>query len=411
MPPRTFIHVDLNNFYASAEILSMPQYRDVPLAVCGDPALRHGIVLAKNMPAKAYGVQTGETVWQAKQKCPGLVCVPPHFDLYMRFSEQAFTLYTTYTDLVEPFGPDECWLDVTGSARLFGDGKAIADDIRARIKRETGGLTVSAGVAFSKIFAKMGSDLKKPDATSVMTQENFKDVLWPLPAADLCGIGRQTAKKLALMNINTVGDLARADEAVLKSWLGVPGVQLRREAAGEEIGTVRPYYQSPVPKSVGHGVTTTRDLIEPDDFRVVVYYLSDLIARRLRAHGLVAAQAAVTVRDNDLRVTGRQGFFDLPTSSGTEIGARAFDLVTELRPRDALPARSLTVTTFALDADAESRQSLFDTAAHERNRRMDKGLDKIQTRFGRNAVVRGNLVASVFIHDRVDAEVFLPFRR
>ncbi|MGN0968552.1 MAG: DNA polymerase IV, partial [Oscillospiraceae bacterium] len=194
---RTILHCDLNGFFASVELLSHPELRDRPVAVCGDPESRHGIILAKNEPAKRYGVKTAETIWQARSKCPDLVLLPAHHGEYRKYSKLINALYERYTDLVEPFGIDESWLDVTGSMHLFGgSGKAVADRLRREV-RETFGLTISVGVSFNKIFAKLGSDYKKPDATTVITRENFREIVWPLPVTDLLFVGRSAAGVLA----------------------------------------------------------------------------------------------------------------------------------------------------------------------------------------------------------------------
>lgn len=210
MTDRTILHCDMNNFYASVECLYNPALRGKPVAVGGDVEARHGIILAKNYEAKKYGVQTGEALWQAKQKCPGLTIVPPSFEKYLRFSRLAREIYGCYTDRIESFGLDECWLDLTGSERLFGGGKAVADKLRERIKFELG-VTISVGVSHNKIFAKLGSDMKKPDATTVITRENYKDVVWPLPVSDLLFVGPATTRKLARYGIHTIGQLAQAD--------------------------------------------------------------------------------------------------------------------------------------------------------------------------------------------------------
>ena len=182
------LHSDMNNFYASVEILYDPALRDKPVAVAGDEEARHGIVLAKNDIAKRLGIHTGQVLWEARQQCPELVCVPAHYERYLAFSAQAREIYTSYTDQVESFGLDECWLDVTGSVGLFGDGPTIANDIRGRIRRELG-LTVSVGVSFNKVFAKLGSDMKKPDAITVITPENYRERAWSLPVSDLLYVG------------------------------------------------------------------------------------------------------------------------------------------------------------------------------------------------------------------------------
>ena len=207
---RVILHCDLNCFYASVELLSHPDLRDVPMAVCGDPNSRHGIILAKNEPAKKFGIQTAETIWQAKKKCPDLVLLPPHHDLYREYSRKVNAIYDEYTDLVEPFGIDESWLDVTHTLHLFGgDARALADALRERMKRQLG-LTLSVGVSFNKVFAKLGSDYKKPDATTVISRENWKELVWPLQVGDLLYVGGAARKLLKQYGITTIGQLPPA---------------------------------------------------------------------------------------------------------------------------------------------------------------------------------------------------------
>ena len=238
------LHSDMNNFYASVEILYDPTLRDKPVAVAGDEEARQGIILAKNDIAKRYGIRTGQVLWDARQQCPGLVCVPAHYERYLAFSAQARDIYTSYTDQVESFGLDECWLDVTGSVGLFGEGPAIADDIRGRIKRELG-LTVSVGVSFNKVFAKLGSDMKKPDATTVITPENYRDKAWSLPVSDLLYVGPATTRKLNQYGITTIGELAQANPDLLYWLLGKNGIMLHQFANGQDHSGVRRYYAVP----------------------------------------------------------------------------------------------------------------------------------------------------------------------
>ena len=237
MNKRIILHSDLNNFYASVECLYHPEYRGKPLAVLGDPEARHGIVLAKNYEAKSRDVRTGDPKWMAEQKCPGIVFVPPHYELYMKHSRLVRQIYSEYTDQVEPYGLDECWLDVTGSTRLFGSGEEIADKIRKRVKSELG-VSVSVGVSFNKIFAKLGSDLKKPDATTVIECDRFKEVVWPLPVKELLYVGRATHNKLKRRGIFTIGDLANANPESLKFWLGKMGIVLWQFANGLDTSPV-----------------------------------------------------------------------------------------------------------------------------------------------------------------------------
>ena len=253
MAERVILHCDLNSFFASVELLDKPTLRDVPVAVCGDPKSRHGIILAKNEPAKKMGVKTAETLWQARKKCPALVLLPPHHRLYEEYSRRVNEIYDRFTDLVEPFGIDESWLDVTGSLHLFGgDGKALADRIRATIREETG-LTVSVGVSFNKVFAKLGSDMKKPDATTVIPAEGWQSMVWPLPLGDMLFAGRTATETLRKYGVETVGQLAACDPALPEQLLGKMGLQLWQYANGMDKSPVKPRHAAAAAGAVRRG--------------------------------------------------------------------------------------------------------------------------------------------------------------
>lgn len=296
---RNILHCDMNNFYASVECMLDPALREYPVAVCGSVEERHGIVLAKNYKAKAFNVQTGDAVWQAKQKCKDLVIVPPHFEEYIKYSKLARSVYERYTDQVEPYGMDECWLDISGTSGIFGSPEKVANEIRETIKFELG-LTISIGVSFNKIFAKLGSDMKKPDAVTVIEKDTFKDKIWGLPASDLLGVGRATRKVLDRYYIKTIGDLANTDPDLLKRWLGKNGVALWQFANGLDCSTVaKTDFVSPV-KSVGHGITTVADLENGEQVWPVILELTQEIGHKLRVHGLSAEGVALHIRDNTL---------------------------------------------------------------------------------------------------------------
>lgn len=410
MKDRVILHCDLNNFYASAECVTHEEWKNVPLAVCGDPAKRHGVVLAKNELAKKLGVKTGDVIWQAVKKAPGLVTVPPHFDLYMKYSRQMFKLYNDYTDMVEPFGADECWLDVTGSQRLFGDGCAIADAIRARVKAESG-LTCSVGVSFNKVFAKLGSDLKKPDATTVIDRQNYKTLVWRLDACEMFSVGRRTYEQLKKLNIFTIGDLANADPGLLKNHFGINGLKMKAYACGEDTDPVREAVKEREAKSIGHGMTAVRDIETIEDARDLIYYLSERVGARMRKNGVRGGLLSVGMRDNRLFSIVRQKPLAVPTCSSTEIAENALGLFSENWNGD--PMRTLTVGMSKLVATGTPQQlSIFDdgerNAKHER---LDRALDGITEKYGSGTVHRASLLGRDFIYDKTDAEDFLPFRR
>ena len=268
---RIILHCDCNCFYASCELLSHPDLRQLPVAVCGDPTERHGIILAKNEPAKRCGVKTAETIWKAKQKCPGLILLPPHHRLYAEYSKKINAVYGEYTDLVEPFGIDESWLDVTNSLHLFGgDARALADTLRGRIKREFG-LTISVGVSFNKVFAKLGSDYKKPNATTVIARDNWRDIVFPLPVGDLLFVGRSAQELLGRYGVRTIGELSKCSEEMLETLMGKMGSQLYRYANGLDDSPVRGAADREPIKSVGNSTTFRRDLTRWDEVQSGIF--------------------------------------------------------------------------------------------------------------------------------------------
>ena len=328
MQQRAILHSDMNSFYASVEMMLDPSLRGKAVAVCGSVEDRHGIVLAKSDLAKRAGVKTGMVCWEARQRCPNLVVVPPQYDEYIKYSRLAHEIYYRYTDMVEPFGMDECWLDVTASRYQCGTGREIAEQIRAATREELG-LTVSVGVSFNKIFAKLGSDLKKPDAVTEITPENFRDKVWPLDASEMIYVGRATEAKLAKYGIYTIGQVAATPPELLRSWFGVNGLALWRYANGTDQSRVmHKDFVSPV-KSVGHGITCTADLENEEEVFKVMLELSQDVGHRLRVHGLTARGVQLWIRANDL--SGMQCQCKLPfrTQLPSELTAAGFKLFQE----------------------------------------------------------------------------------
>lgn len=296
---RTILHSDCNCFYASVELLHHPELRGKPVAVGGDPEARHGIVLTADYTAKRYGVKTGMALWQAKQVCPDITFLPPRMDLYLRFSRMAQEIYADYTDKREPYGIDESWLDVTDSATLKGDGFHIAQEISSRMKKELG-ITVSVGVSFNKIFAKLGSDYKKPDAITTMYEDEFQRKAWCLPVSDLLYVGNATNKKLYSMGIRTIGDLAESDETLLVRKLGKMGSILWAFANGYDESPVKLENTSAPVKSVGNSTTTPKDMETDEDVKIVLYILAESVAARLRENGFRCRTVEISVRDKEL---------------------------------------------------------------------------------------------------------------
>ena len=390
MGRRVIFHCDLNCFFASVELLDKPALWDVPVAVCGDPKSRHGIILAKNEPAKKRGVQTAETVWQAKKKCPVLVLLPPHHELYEVYSRRVNEIYGRFTDLVEPFGIDESWLDVTGSLHLFGgDARALADRIRATVKAETG-LTVSVGVSFNKVFAKLGSDLKKPDATTVIPPEGWRDIVWPLPVGDMLFAGRSTQRVLGQYGIETIGQLAACPEEMAEQLLGKMGGQLWRYANGLDNSPVRPGHQREPVKSVGNGTTFPADLVRWEQIRQGLAPLCDSVATRLRRQRLYAGGVSVTLKGADFKTVSRQTRLDEPTHLMRDIWETAQELARQIW-KAPTPIRAMTVTALYVTEDGQAyrQMDLLGQASAKRSERQEKlesAVDAIREKYGSGAI-------------------------
>ena len=390
---RIILHCDVNCFYASVELLSHPDLRDIPTAVCGDPSSRHGIILAKNEPAKQFGVKTAETIWQARKKCPGLVLLPPHHDLYHEYSRKVNAIYEDYTDLIEPFGIDESWLDITGSLHLFGgDAKAFADNLRERIKRELG-LTLSIGISFNKVFAKLGSDYKKPDATTVISRENWREMVWPLPVGDLLYVGGAARKLLKQYGVETIGQLAACKQDMLESLMGKMGTQLYEFANGLDQEPVRSRYEREPVKSVGNGTTFPQNLTTPEQVQRGISMLADSVATRLRHHGLYASGVQVTIRDPQFRDRSRQKQLSAPTHLIRDLTQASMELVGTLW-KPPSPIRALTVTAINLmqDGEAYEQVDLFGMNAapkKERQEKLEAAMDHIRGKYGTGAITFG----------------------
>lgn len=399
---RVILHCDLNNFYASVEILAHPEYKGKPLIVCGNPEKRHGIVLAKSNEAKAKGVQTGEAIWQAQKKCPGLIMVAPRHSLYGEISKQVFYIYSQYTDRVESFGLDECWLDVTHSQKLFGDGEKIANTIRERVKNDLG-LTISVGVSFNKIFAKLGSDMKKPDAVTVIKKDEFKEKIWNLPASDMLMVGRKTANRLQKMNIHTIGELAKADRKLMKEVFGVVGLDLIKYANGEDDSEVGFSYDNAPPLSVGHGTTMEHDVTSAEAISPVVFALSDMVATRLRKYKLKACGIHVTIKDNEFSHCSKQIILDIATDSGTIIARKAMNVINSLYDFSSRkPVRAVTVSAIRLTSESDGYQLSIFGDENEKQSKLESALDKIREKYGYSAINRATSLSNVFLCDNLN---------
>lgn len=381
---RQILHVDCNKFYASVECCLHPELRDKPVAVGGSEASRHGIILTKNEIAARYGLVTGEPLWAARRKCPELIVVPPHFPTYIRFSGMVRKIMADYTDRIEPFGLDEAWLELTGDSR---SPESVAQEIRRRVREELG-ITVSIGVSFTKTFAKLGSDYKKPDAMTVFSRENFRELVWPLPVGELIYVGSATRKKLAQRYILTIGDLAAADPALLRALLGKWGGLLHAMANGRDNQPVIPASEAAAIQSVSNGMTSPRDMENEQDVRVVLYVLAESVGRRLREQHLLGRTVELHLRDNTLAAYSFRTTLDHYIRSTDDIAREALAL---FRKRYAWrrPLRSFTVGITGLEPDTLPRQlDMLESEHREKRETLDYTVDELKKRFGDRCIRR-----------------------
>ena len=398
MPDRDVLHSDINCCYAQIECQARPELRGKPVVVGGDEEARHGIVLAKNLIAKRAGVKTAMALWEARKACPGLVVVPPDYRLYMDVSRRAREIYYDYTDRVEPFGPDEAWLDVTGTRRCLGLSPAeIAREVSERMVAELG-ISVSVGVSWNKIFAKFGSDYKKPDAVTVITRENYREVVWQAPVRDLLYVGPATERKLHASGIDTIGQLACASDELLRNRLGKMGFVLRGFARGQDATEVKPYDRDAADvmreiKSYGNGLTAPRDICDPQSAKAYVWMLAESVAQRMREGRARARTVSVGARAaDDLCTRSRQCKLPVATDVTLEVARAAWGLLRELEPLDAShPLRGIHVRASDLEpADADLQASLFDPLPRRTEmRELDASVDDLRRRYGNKCVVWG----------------------
>lgn len=402
---RNILHSDMNNFYASVECMLNPSLKGKPVAVCGSVEERHGIVLAKNYPAKAYGVQTGEAVWQAQQKCSGLVIVPPHFDEYIKYSKLAREVYSRYTNQVEPYGMDECWLDI--SEYNGRNPEAVAYEIKETMKEELG-LTVSVGVSYNKIFAKLGSDMKKPDAVTVIPKESFKEKIWHLPASDLLFVGRATQRTLDRFCIRTIGDLANTAPEFLKSHLGIHGLKLWQYANGLDNSSVMYEDYKPVVKSVGHGTTTKADLTSNEEVWITILELSQDIGHRLKKLGMNCMGISICIRNEDLMHKEWQQKLNFATQSPFVIAKLAYALFLQKYVWNK-NIRSVTVRAINLISDSAPMQlDLFvDQDSMTRQTKIDNCIESLRARFGNEIIKNAVLLKNVWMMNN-QAKLTMP---
>lgn len=389
MAERIILHCDLNNFFASVSLLSNPTLYDMPVAVCGSVEARHGIVLAKNEKAKKFGVKTAEAVWEAKRKCPELVTLPPDYKKYHEYSLKAREIYARYTDLIEPFGIDECWLDVTGSTLLFGSGEQIANKIREDIKCELG-ITISVGVSFNKVFAKLGSDMKKPDAVTVLSRDNFKQKVWPLPVSDLLFVGKKTAEKLNQNGIFTVGDVTQCDDEMLNRLLGKAGAQLKRYALGEDNSPVMPPHEDDMPKSIGRTVTPPSDITNSENVWKIYITVAEEISEVLHKKGLYASTIQVHTRDVNLKTKEYSHTLTNPLNTSILLAREAMKIF-EKNYNWAIPLRSVGFRVTNLKGENVAFQTdLFGEQNDDQKQEIiENSIINVRKKFGTDSLKRG----------------------
>lgn len=405
MRDRAILHSDANCFYASVETVLNPEFRGKAIAVCGAPEERHGIVLAKSDKAKRAGVKTGMANWQAKQCCRDLIIVPPQYDYYLKFSKLLHGIYRRYTDQVEPFGMDECWLDVTYSP---GDPMEIAEEIRQAVKDELG-LTVSIGVSFNKVFAKLGSDYKKPDAITQISKEHFKEIVWPLPCSDLLYCGNATTAKLGSMGVRTIGGIASLPVEVMQRKFGKNGVALWKYANGLDDSRVAHQDYTAPAKSVGHGITCVADLENMDEARKVIFALSLDIGYKLRYMNLRATGVQLYVRDSELSFCSWQKRLEMATQDEGTIALAAYSLLEE-KYSWRNPIRSITVTAIQLDSSQNPTQlsMLLDYERLVRREKLNESIDTIRDRYGKYAVIPALVLDEKKMPVGNDREIIMP---
>ncbi len=387
---RAILHSDINSCYASIERLLAPELCDKPLAVCGSAELRHGIVLSKDEIAKKAGVKTGMAIWQAKELCPELQIVTPHFDRYTEYASAVRAIYSDYTDLVEPFGLDECWLDISRCLDC-PDPVQTAHEIRCRVKAETG-LTVSVGVSFNKIFAKLGSDYKKPDAVTVISRENFKSLVWRLPASDMLMVGRSTTRQLQRIGIRTIGELAAASPESLRAVFGKIGPMLCAFANGMDASPVSRIGEAPPPKSIGNSTTLPRDIETAEQASRVFLSLAESVGSSLRKGGWMCRTIEISLRSRELVWHSHRFRLRSATDITAELKDAAMTLFREAWDGEALRSVGLRALELVRSDDPEQVDIFIDYVNKDRQKKIDSAVDAIRGKYGAEAIQRASVM-------------------
>ena len=386
MNDKIILHSDVNNFFASVECSTRPELLSKPVAVTGNPEKRTGIILAKNEVAKKYGVKTGQAIFEAKILCPELICLPPHYDVYEKISKELHQIYLEYTDLVEPLGMDECWLDVTSSSKILNNtGLQIANELRERIKREFN-ITISVGVSFSKVFAKLGSDMKKPDAVTIISKENFKEKTYNLPLNSIVGIGRRLEQKFTKMNVLTIGDFVQLDDNFLKKSTNITCVELKHKLLSDFDEKVTSYYSLPAPKSIGNGTTTIKDIITRQEIEKVICFLAEKVSSRLINEKFNTHTITISVKTNELKRFGKSKSI-FPTNSSSVLCDEALKILDTFWKYDT-PVRAIRLSTSSLESISDHHQISF---FNEKKERLSESINLLNQKYGKKTV---NLASS-----------------
>ena len=406
---RAILHCDLNNFYASVECIKNPAYKDTPLIVAGNPKKRTGVVLAKNTIAKSYGVKTGDVIWKAKQICPNLICVQPDFETYAKYSDAVKQIYLKYTDFVEPYGIDECWLDITNSQKLFGSAYKIAEIIKNEVKQKLG-LTISVGLSFSKMFAKLGSKLAGNDQINIITKADYKEKVWNLPVEKLIYVGKRRLIQFKKMNINTIGDLANSDKKLMISQYGVNGEYLIQIANGNEPDKVANFNNLRTIKSVGNGTTTIFDINNFEQAKQVIFYLSESIAKRLREKGFKCLCIHLAVKDNLLSWVSHSQTFENPTNNAHEIANHGIEIFNKTwdfsKQKNLIRAIRIACSSLISDKDNFQTNLFFDNHLQEKTSKTDNIIDKIKNKYGDTTIKRALLLSASHINCETSDDFF-----
>jgi DNA polymerase IV len=385
---KIILHCDLNNFFATATLIDKPEYSGKPVAIAGDVSKRHGIILAKNMPAKLQGVKTAEPIWQAMQKCPELVTLRPEYQRYIEYSETVRKIYDRFTGNIEPFGIDECWLDISKVTSNENYGKEIAYEIKETIKRETS-LTVSVGVSFSKTFAKLGSDYKKPDAVTVISKQNYRCFVWPMPVRALLCVGRKTEQRLLSISITTIGDLANASDHILIKLLGKNGLMLKDFANGRDSSFVKPVDHAFDFKGMGNSMTTTHDLTTHSEVFSSFLLISEMIAKRMMDKKVCAYCLAIHLKDSELQSVTRQKKLESPifiSDEITEICMKLYMANWDISERH-IRAIGIRVTDFT-HITGKYQRSFFDSPNTKKKANLEFAKKNILDKYGKGAIKR-----------------------